>query len=91
MPRLRFKNFSDLAFIQGIDKPRFLGPLLSPHSDYFAPQNLDVTALTNDDGCDRQLLAVFTKPDEEMPAHLLEALYVLDDLSDEAGHDRILA
>jgi hypothetical protein len=91
MPRLRFKNFSDLAFIQGIDKPRFLGPLLSPHKDYFDRQKLDITKLTNDDGCDRRLLAVFTKPDEEMPADLLELLYVLDDLADEAGHDRILA
>ncbi|MCA9631968.1 MAG: hypothetical protein KC766_30150 [Myxococcales bacterium] len=90
MPRLQFKNFSDLAFIQSIDKPRFLGPLLAGHKDFFDRQKVDVTALTNDDACDRRLLTVFTQPDEEMPADLLEALYVLDDLSDEGGHDRIL-
>lgn len=90
MPRLQFRNFSDLAFIQAIDKPRFLGPLLAGHKAYFDRQKLDVTALTNDDGCDRRLLTVFTQPDEEMPSDLLEALYVLDDLADESGHDRLL-
>lgn len=91
MAQLRFKNFSDLAFIQGVDKPRFLAPLLEPHKAYFQRQGLDVTKLKNGDGHDRQLLEVFTKPDEEMPSGLLESLYVLDDLADDAGHDRILA
>lgn len=90
MPRLRFKNFSDLVFIQGIDKPRHLAPLLIPHSEYFGRQGIDVAKLKNDDATDRRLLRVFTQPDEEMPADLLEALYVLDDLADESGHDRIL-
>jgi len=90
MPQHRFKNFSDLAFIQSIDKPKFLGPMLAKHKTYFDRQKLDVTKLTNDDACDRRLLAVFTKPDEDMPPDLLEKLYVLDDLADESGHDRIL-
>lgn len=90
MPRLKFKNFSDLAFIQGIDKPRRLAPLLARHEEYFARQGIDVTKLTNADATDRRLLRVLTQPDEEMPADLLEALYVLDDLADESGHDRIL-
>lgn len=90
MPRLRFKNFSDLGFIQGIDKPRHLAPLLAPHSEYFGRQGIDVTKLKNDDASDRRLLRVFTQPDGEMPSELLEALYVLDDLADESGHDRIL-
>ncbi len=91
MSQLRFKNFSDLSFIQRVDKPRFLVPLLEPHKAYFQRQGLDVTTLRNGDGHDRQLLEVFTKPDEEMPSELLQSLYVLDDLADEAGHDRILA
>jgi hypothetical protein len=91
MAQLRFKNFSDLTFIQRVDKPRFLAPLLTPHKAYFQRQGLDVDKLKNGDGHDRQLLEVFTKPDEDMPAGLLESLYVLDDLADEAGHDRILA
>jgi hypothetical protein len=90
MPRLKFKNFSDLGFIQGIDKPRHFGPLLAGHKDFFERQGIDVTKLRNDDATDRRLLRVFTQPDEDMPADLLEALYVLDDLSDEVGHDRIL-
>lgn len=90
MPRLRFKNFSDLGFIQGIDKPQHLAPLLAPHAEFFGRHGVDVTRLKNDDVTDRQLLGVFTQPDNEMPPDLLEALYVLDDLADETGHDRIL-
>ena len=89
MARLRFKNFSDLAFIQGIDKPQYLGPLLEPHREYFARQGVDVTNLKNGDGTDRELLRVFTQPGEDMPAELLDTLYVLDDLADESGHDRM--
>ena len=90
MPQLRFRNFSDLSFIQSVDKPRFLGPLLAGHKDYFARRGLDVDRLTNDDRSDRKLLAAFTQADEEMPNDLLETLYELDDLADESGHDRIL-
>jgi len=91
MARLRFKNFSDLAFVQSIDKPRHLKPLLVKHREYFSRQGIDVTKLSNGDSVDRKLLQVFTQPDEEMPADLLDALYVLDDLADESGHDRILS
>ena len=90
MPRLRLKNFSDLGFIQGIDKPQHFGALLAGHRDFFDRQDIDITKLRNDDATDRHLLRVFTQPDEEMPADLLQTLYVLDDLADEAGHDRIL-
>jgi hypothetical protein len=90
MPRLRFKNFSDLGFIQRIDKSKHLEPLLTAHSDYFVRQGIDISNLNNGDATDRKLLAVFTQPDEEIPPELLEALYVLDDLADEAGHDQIL-
>jgi len=91
MANLKFKRFSDLAFLQGIDKPQYLSPLLVPYSDYFARQDLDVSELTNNDATDRKFLEVFTKPDEEMPGPLLEMLYVLDDLADDSGHDRIVA
>jgi hypothetical protein len=90
MARLRFKRFSDLAFLQSIDQPRYLAPLLAPFSAYFARQGLDVSSLANDDATDRKLLEVFTTPDEDMPGELLERLYVLDDLADDSGHDRIL-
>ena len=90
MARLRFKRFSDLAFLQSIDKPRYLAPLLAPFTEYFARQGLDVSNLADDDATDRKLLEVFTKPDEDMPGDLLERLYVLDDLADDSGHDRIL-
>jgi hypothetical protein len=90
MPQLRFKNFSDLGFIQRVDKPRFMAPLLTPHKDYFAKQELDVEKLKNGDGYDRKLLSAFTSA-EDMPEDLLDKLYMLDDLADGAGHGRILA
>ena len=90
MPQHQLKNFSDLAFIQKVDKPRFMAQLLLPYAEYFDTQGLDVTKLKNGDGHDRKLLEVFTKADEDMPPKLLESLYVLDDLADESGHDRIL-
>ena len=91
MAQLRFRRFNDLAFLQSIDKPQYCAPLLLPFSDYFKRQGLDVSKLANDDATDRKLLEVFTKPDEEMPGDLLELLYVLDDLADDSGHDRILS
>ncbi len=90
MARLRFKRFSDLAFLQSIDKPRYLAPLLAPFTEYFMRQGLDFSHLANDDATDRKLLEVFTRPDEDMPGDLLELLYVLDDLADDSGQDRIL-
>lgn len=90
MARLKFKRFSDLAFLQGIDKPKYLAPLLLPFADYFQNQGLDVSKLTNSDAMDRKLLEIFTNLDEEMPGGLLEILYAIDDLADDPGRDRIL-
>lgn len=90
MPRLHFKRFSDQSFLQALDKPRWLRPLLEDHADYFGRHGINVRQLKNDAATGRKLLDVFTAIDEEIPPDLLEALYILDDLSDEAGHDRIL-
>ncbi len=89
MPRLRFNRFSDLEFIQSINKPEYFQPLLAGFEDYFTRQGLDVTTLKNDDDSDRKLHKAFTQPAEEFPPALLETLFVLDDLADEPGHDRI--
>jgi len=90
VPALKFKNFSSLSFLQGIDKPRHLRPLLEPFADYFDRQGVDIAALDNTDETDRKLLEIFTQPDEDMPPVLQETLYVLDDLADESGYERIL-
>ena len=89
MPQLKFKRFSDVAFLQSIDKPVHLAPLLAPFADYFSRHGLDLAKVRNDAATERRLLEIFTKPNEEMPGDLLETLYVLDDLADESGHDRI--
>lgn len=89
MPQLRFRNFADLAFVQSVDKPHYLSQLLARHADYFSRHGVDIRALTNDDDCARMLVEVFTRPDDSMPGDLLHALYVLDEVADEAGVERI--
>lgn len=91
MGTTRFRNFSNLSFLQQVDKPRFLVSLLRPYSAYLRSRGVDIAELENSDEHDRQLLAIFSTADEAMPAELLEVLHRLDDLSDEAGHDKILA
>jgi len=90
VPALKFNNFSNLSFLQGIDKPRYLRPLLQPLADYFDRQGVNIAALDNTDETDRKLLEIFTQPDEDMPPVLQETLYVLDDLADGSGYERIL-
>lgn len=90
MPRHGFKRFSDIGFLQSLDKPRWLVPLLRRHEDYFRGQGLDLSSLRNDEDSARRLLEVFTRADEETPQDLLDVLYMIDDLADEVGHDKLL-
>jgi hypothetical protein len=90
MPQHEFRLFGNLAFLQSLDKEGILSRFLSEYRTYFTRQGLDVDALSNDDACARRLLEIFTRPDERMPGELLRDLYVLDELADEDGHQRIL-
>ncbi len=90
MAKRLLKNFNDLEFIQQIDKPKYLRPLLEPWAAHFTRHGLSVPKLSNTEDHERKLLEIFTSADEEMPGGLLDVLYLLDDLSDEAGHDRIM-
>lgn len=90
MPQHQFRLFSNLSFLQSLDKVRSLAPFLAEYRSYFMRQDLDVDALTNDDACARRLLEVFTRPDERMPGDLLRDLYMLDEIADENGCQRML-
>jgi hypothetical protein len=90
MPQHHFRLFGNLDFLQSIDKPGALSQCLSKYRSYFTHQGLDVHALENDDACARRLLKVFTRSDERMPGSLLRDLYILEELSDEDGHQRII-
>jgi hypothetical protein len=46
--------------------------------------------MTNDDACARRLLEIFTTRDERMPGNLLRDLYILDQVADVDGHERIV-
>jgi hypothetical protein len=90
MPQHRFRLFGNLSFLQSVDKEDILGRFLAEHRSYLARQGLDIDALTNDDACARRLLEAFTKPDERMPGDLLRDLYILDQVADVDGHERII-
>jgi hypothetical protein len=90
MSKRALKNFSDLEFIQTINKPRYMAGLLRPHADYFSARGLEVGHLGNDNGCDRKLLEAFTTADGDFPPKLLNDLYVLDDLAGEDGRNCLL-
>jgi hypothetical protein len=90
MPQNAFRLFGNLAFLQSLDKGGILSRFLAEHRPYFVRQGLDIDALKNDDACARRLLEIFTRPSERMPGELLRDLYVLDQLADEDGHERIL-
>ncbi len=90
MRRSALKNFSDMDFIQRIDKPRFMSKLLFPYTAYFAALGLDVGHLGNDNAFDKMLLDAFTTSDGDFPPKLLNDLYVLDDLAEDDGRDLIL-
>lgn len=90
MPEFHFRNFSDIAFLQAIDKPRFLSKLLMPHAAYFSHRDVNVAALDNSDDGTRSLLTIFTHPDDQLPGELLHELHLLDSLADDDGHERIV-
>lgn len=90
MAEFRFRNFSDLAFLQAIDKPRFLAPLLTRYESFCRSKGIEPGQLRNDDPSARMLLDVFARPDEQMPGPLLNDLHMIDGLADDDGHDRIL-
>lgn len=88
MAGVDLKKFSELAFIQSINIKGLVKVLL-PYSDYFAGQELDLATLQNDDASARLLHTAFTRADEDTPRDLLDILYMIGDLSDDVGHDKI--
>jgi hypothetical protein len=91
VPQFKLNKFSNMAFLQGIDiKDRFV-PFLDPYKTYFEKRGVDLATLKNDHASAKALHEVFTNADERMPAELLRDLYMLDELADENGHERILS
>lgn len=90
MPLLRFRQFSRLDSIQGINIEEQLVPLLKKWETDLTRLGLQLSGLKNDDASARRILQVFTAK-ESLPSDLLEVLYMLDDLADEAGEERLRA
>ena len=86
----RFRQFSNLAFLSSLDFPRSVVPLLGKHREYFATQDFDIDELAKSKDPSRQLLSMLTTSVERLPGALLNALYLVDELGDEEGYQRIL-
>lgn len=89
MPRSDPAPFGFLGLLQAVDKRQFLSPLLVPHRAHLARHGIDLDALDDSPETDRALLRVFTNEAEPLPSALSEALYEINDLAHEPGHDRI--
>ena len=89
MAGVDLKKFSELGFLQSIHIDGLV-KVLAPYSTYFAGQGLDLATLRNDDPSARLLHTVFTRADEDTPRDLLDVLYMIGDLADDVGHDKLM-
>lgn len=90
MPSHRFRQFGNLAFLSSLDMRRSVIPLLAKHRHHFATQGFDIEELVKANEPPRQLLSMLTTSVERLPGDLLNALYLVDELGDEDGCQRIL-
>jgi hypothetical protein len=90
MPQLHFRQFCRLDFIQSINIEDQFVPVLRKWDADLRRLGLNLDGLKNDDPSARRVLDAFTAK-ERLPGDLLELLYMLDDLADEQGDDRLRA
>lgn len=86
----RFRQFSNLSFLISLDIAKSVIPLLAKHRHHFATQGFDIDELSTVEAPARQLLSMLTTSVERLPGDLLNALYLVDELGDEEGCQRIL-
>lgn len=90
MPSHRFRQFGNLAFLNSLDMGRSAIPLLAKYRSHFAAQGFDIEELVGSKDPGRKLLSILTTSVERLPGDLLNALYLVDELGDEEGCQRIL-
>lgn len=86
MATFRLRRFSNLKILKAVEPTRLL-EFLQPYSAYFAVRGIHLPLNTSAGILDYQaLIGVFMTPDNATPKELLDALYLVDEMSGtEAG------
>jgi hypothetical protein len=90
MPNLNTRRFTNPDTLQRIRRASLL-EWLAPASAYLAGRDLLLPAPESTDAPNYEKLAsVFVEPDEAMPEYLVNSLFIIHEMADEAGMDAIL-
>ncbi len=87
---LQFRSFARPDLLKTIH-PKHLTSLLEPHRRFFEDRGFSVPAGAEQDLDCLALAGILGQPDEETPSELVEALYVIENFSDDQHFDELLA
>jgi hypothetical protein len=90
MPNLDARRFTNPDTLQHIRRGSLL-KWLAPAGAYLAGRGVAIPSAMSTDPVDYDKLAgVFVEPDEAMPEYLVNSLFIIHEMADEAGMDAIL-
>jgi hypothetical protein len=90
MPNLSLRRFSDPDTLSRV-KHECLIAWLQPARPYLAGRGVTLPAVANDGPLDLDALAgIFMDPEPDMPAYLVDSLYLIHEMADQIGMDAIL-
>lgn len=90
MATFRLRHFSNPETLRAIAPKRLL-TFLDPFREFFASRNYTLPPVASSDGVDYQALVdVFMSPDGNTPKELLDALFLVDEMSTPEGMDALL-
>lgn len=90
MATFRLRHFSSPGVLRAIDRARLLG-FLGPHRDFFADQGYELPAAESHEEIQYQrLIDIFMSPSEASPRELLDALFLVDEMSTHEGMDTLI-
>ncbi len=91
MATFRLRHFSNPTTLRSIEPERLLG-LLDPYRPFFTERGCPLPAAGGGEEIDCQsLVDIFQTPDASTPKDLLDALFLIDEMSTTEGMDSLLA
>lgn len=82
------KRFANLEFLHDLHV-KYLKPVLKPYAQDLKARGVVLASLADDDESARLLLSAFTDAPDQLPQPLLNDLYTLEELSTDAGIERL--
>jgi hypothetical protein len=90
MPNLNARRFTNPDTLSRIKRESLIR-WLAGAKDYFATREIIIPEVASQDAVPFEKIAgVFMEPDEAMPSHLMESLYMIHEMSEPHGMDAIL-